>query len=237
MNSYEQKQADRKERYESRSASLKEKSSAMFKVGSDALKEIPFGQPMMPDHHSYKSDKAYRGRAVGKIEKSFEISDKAAHYARKAESVGKGGISSDDPDAVVKLKEKLGGLERLQVTMKSMNAQARKNKEEKPCPTWQLSNNNANIRTVTKRIKDLEDKKNMEVREEVVTDLYTMREDLEDNRILFIFEGKPEDEVRSILKSHGFRWSPNRSAWVRQLTANGRYSTNRVISKLDELSV
>jgi len=29
----------------------------------------------------------------------------------------------------------------------------------------------------------------------------------------------------------------SRSAWVRQLTANGRYSTNRVISKLDELSV
>jgi len=231
MNSYELKQAARKERYESRAKTNREKSNALFTAGTEALKAIPFGQPVMPDHHSYKSDIAYRSKAVGKIDKSFEVSKKADHYEQKAESVGTGGISSDDPDAIDKLEIKLLELQEVHQKMKDMNAEARKNGTEKPCPTWMLSNSNGNIRNVTLRIEELKERKNLVARE-VVTDLFTMKEDIEDNRILFIFEGKPEEEVRKVLKGRGFKWSPSRSAWVRQLNGNGRFAAKYVIQEL-----
>lgn len=235
MNHYEQKQEARKERYKARAEKNREQSEALFTEGRDALAAIPFGQPMLVDHYSYKSDKSYRERAGRKIDKSFEIAKKADYYEQKAESVGTGGISSDDPDAVDKLESKLLQLQENHQKMKDMNAEARKNGTEKPCPTWMLSNSNANIRTVTKRIEELKAKQNMVLRDDVVTDLYTMTESLEENRIMFTFEGKPADEIRSILKMHGFKWSPSRSAWVRQLNQNGRYATDRVISKLNEI--
>lgn len=231
MNSYELKQAARKERYENRAKVNKEKSDALYTAGTEALKAIPFGQPVMPDHHSYKSDIAYRSKAVGKIDKSFEISKKADHYEQKAESVGTGGISSDDPDAIDKLEIKLLELQEVHQKMKDMNAEARKNGTEKPCPTWMLSNSNGNIRNVTLRIEELKERKNLVARE-VVTDLFTMKEDIEDNRVLFIFEGKPEEEVRKVLKGRGFKWSPSRSAWVRQLNRNGRFAAKYVIQEL-----
>jgi hypothetical protein len=235
MNSYELKQAARKERYQNKAENLNQKAHVLHDAGMKALKAIPFGQPVMPDHHSYKSDISYRRRAVGKIEKSFEISNKADHYEQKAESVGTGGVSSDDPDAISKLETKLLELQETHQKMKDLNAEARNNGTEKPCPTWMLSNSNANIRNVQQRIEDLEAKKTM-VAKEVVTPLYTMKEDLEDNRILFIFEGKPSDEIRSILKSSGFKWSPSRTAWVRQLTQNAQHSTRRAMMKLNELN-
>lgn len=231
MNSYELKQAARKERYENRAKVNREKSDALYTAGTEALKAIPFGQPVMPDHHSYKSDIAYRSKAVGKIDKSFEISKKADYYEQKAESVGTGGISSDDPDAIDKLEIKLLELQEVHQKMKDMNAEARKNGTEKPCPTWMLSNSNGNIRNITLRIEELKERKNLVARE-VVTDLFTMKEDIEDNRILFIFEGKPEEEVRKVLKGRGFKWSPSRGAWVRQLNGNGRFAAKYVIQEL-----
>ena len=64
----------------------------------------------------------------------------------------------------------------------------------------------------------------------VETDLYTFKQ--EDGRYQFVFDGKPADEVRTILKSNGFKWSPSRGAWVRQATANARYSVKRVMQEL-----
>ena len=47
---------------------------------------------------------------------------------QKAVTVGTGGISSDDPDALVKLKEKLESLKRSHALMKATNAAIRKGK-------------------------------------------------------------------------------------------------------------
>jgi len=53
---------------------------------------------------------------------------------------------------------------------------------------------------------------------------------------MFIFDGKPEAEKRALLKSHAFKWSPSRNAWVRQLTGNARYAGQCVREALDKLS-
>ena len=39
-------------------------------------------------------------------------------------------------------------------------------------------------------------------------------------------------EMRAILKGAGFKWSPNRGAWVRFLNDAGRAAAQYVISKL-----
>lgn len=64
------------------------------------------------------------------------------------------------------------------------------------------------------------------------TKLYKLNEDFEDGRIRFKFDGVPSQEVRNILKSRGFKWSPSNKAWQRQNTPNGVYSAKRVIEEL-----
>jgi hypothetical protein len=47
-------------------------------------------------------------------------------------------------------------------------------------------------------------------------------------RLQLIFDGKPSDEVREVLKKNGFKWSPKNGAWQRQLTDNAICSLKRV---------
>lgn len=57
-------------------------------------------------------------------------------------------------------------------------------------------------------------------------------ENAEAMRIQLIFDGKPDEETRNLLKSNGFRWSPSFGAWQRQLNNNGIYATKSVLEKL-----
>ena len=96
-------------------------------------------------------------------------------------------------------------------------------------PDYALQNNNASIRRIKERIADLQAAAE-NILEEVETDLYTFKQ--EDGRYQFVFDGKPADDVRMILKSYGFKWSPSRSAWVRQVTTNAKHSVKRVMQEL-----
>lgn len=172
----------------------------------------------------------------------------------KIRSTGMGGISADDPDAVKKLNAKLEKLTKAQETMKAVNAYYRKNKtlescpeldseatqklkarmeirgvQDKPYPTWALSNNNAEIRRIKERIQSLSVNKE---------ELYTGWEfaggraeiNVKDNRLQLFFEDKPDGKIRDELKANGFRWSPKASAWQRQLNSNAIYAADAVSS-------
>ncbi|HIF9186989.1 TPA: DUF3560 domain-containing protein, partial [Photobacterium damselae] len=54
----------------------------------------------------------------------------------------------------------------------------------------------------------------------------------DDGRIKFSFDGKPSEEVRAVLKSHGFKWSRYSMAWVRKITSNAVHATHRVLESL-----
>lgn len=232
MNHYEIKQQLKKERFEKLAASLHSRADAAYESGMTALRAIPFGQPILVGHHSERSDRAYRGRAIGKIDKSFEMAKSAERYERKAESIGNGGISSDDPDAVRKLKEKLAGQVEYHEKMKQANTDARKNGTAKPAPAWMLSNSNARMNATKERIKGLEAKAGMQAREPIAGAGFVVKEDIEDNRIMILFQGKPIESTRSILKARGFRWSHTRSAWVRQLNNAGRYAADQIVNAI-----
>ncbi len=171
----------------------------------------------------------------------------------KIRSTGMGGISADDPQAVQKLEKKLAGLEKSQETMKAVNAYYRKHKtldgcphlspegiermkaemssswhyEDKPYPTWALSNNSAEIRRVKDRIKSLSQRKEIGY---VGWEFEggKVEANTQDNRLQIFFDGKPDAEVREELKGNGFRWSPKAGAWQRQLNDNAYFAANYV---------
>lgn len=162
-------------------------------------------------------------------------------------------ISSDDPQAIEKLTEKLKKCEESQEFMKKVNAYYRKNGtcvgceglteqqaqkldervatayswEKQPFPPYKLTNNNSEIHRLKKRIESITANKNTEFviwkfdgGEAVINN--------DKNRLQLLFDEKPSDEQRTILKSNGFRWAPSEKAWQRQLTQNAFYAANRI---------
>lgn len=110
-----------------------------------------------------------------------------------------------------------------------------------PFESYTLSNNNANIRRYKSRLESLKKAKEKETTETVATDaggadICKVVENAELMRIQLIFDGKPADEVRAILKSHGFRWAPSQGAWQRNLNANGKYAVKQVLNKINSMS-
>jgi len=254
MNAYEEKQEARRERYLDRASSAASEARSLHDRAHKMAECIPFGQPILCGHHSEQRDRNFRANIHNTYGKAFAAQDKAKYYQDKADSVGKSGISSDDPDAVAKLKEKLVGLEATQERMKAANVLVRKKNTQGLLdmgftqegigflmtpdyagrvgyPSYALTNNNATIRATKKRIEELEAAAQIENKEKEF-DGFTYKE--EDNRAQFIFPGKPDEETRALLKSNAFKWSPSRGAWVRQLTGNGKYAAERVIIKLTE---
>ena len=102
-----------------------------------------------------------------------------------------------------------------------------------PFAPFQLTNNNANLRRMRIRLKELETK--TEAREEK-GNISDQREGLEilrnfeEDRLQLLFEDIPSEAVRKQIKSCGFKWSPRNSAWQRKLTGNAMYSLKRLLA-------
>lgn len=181
---------------------------------------------------------------------------------RKIKSVGMGGIMSDDKDALAKLTAKLEKLEAHQALMKAANAAVRMKDTAKGnaklrelgytddeirqlrtpdfCgrvgyPDYEMKNNNANIRRIKERIAGLEKEaqRAAENTGPVKGDGYELVENTDLGRIQFVFDGKPDDDTRALLKENGFRWAPSQGAWQRMLNDNGRSAAERVRRVLD----
>lgn len=83
------------------------------------------------------------------------------------------------------------------------------------------------IRRIKQRIQELESRRALQ--DVVIAGAgFTYKEDTEENCVIFIFPGKPEDQTRTLLKSHAFKWSPSRGAWVRQLNNASRWAAKQV---------
>ncbi|WP_217957978.1 DUF3560 domain-containing protein [Acutalibacter muris] len=162
-------------------------------------------------------------------------------------------ISSDDPQAVEKLTSKLEACQKRQEFMKSVNSFYRKNgtahgcpgvSEETakrmdeavrtgyswvtaPFPSYELSNNNAEIRRLKQRIEQLS------ASQELGYVGWTFGggeavANTDNNRLQLIFDEKPTEEQRIALKRNGFHWSPSEQAWQRQLNDNAIYAASRL---------
>jgi hypothetical protein len=262
MNAYEQRQAARRERLEAAAQKAETESMNTYRRAKEMADCIPFGQPILIGHHSENRDRRFRDRIHNTFGKSFALQKKAAQLAQKAASVGTGGISSDDPEAIEKLQKELDAAIENQEMMKASNRAIRANRPEAQkaalvalglaessaekiltpgCfggigfPAYAFQGNNANMRRIEQRIEELKKRRERADVEETGNG-YTYREDVAENRIMFIFSGKPAANIRDLLKHAAFKWSPSRGAWVRQLSNNARWSAADLRRKLDELT-
>ena len=255
------------DRSERRRDGLNAKAAALESEGQKRLDSarsrasvIPFGQPILIGHHSEGRDRRYRDKIHNDMGKGFGLLDQAEKARSQAQAVG-GAISSDDPDALVKLREQLQHAQASQVMMTSANKQIRKHKGDQAAalaalvelgmkeatarealkpdfagrvgfPSYALSNNNANIHRIEQRIKEIE--RNMQAAdvERSLASGVVYREDVALNRIMFQFNYKPEQASRDVLKRCGFRWAPSNGAWQRQLNSAGRWAAKAVIEAL-----
>lgn len=131
--------SDYNERQEAKRKRLEERAARAEKDGESASAKaariascIPMGQPILVGHHSEKRHRRDLERIDDGMRRAFEAREEATDLRRRAEAVGTGGISSDDPEAVTKLQEKLVALEQRQAWMKKVNEAWRK--AGKPAP-------------------------------------------------------------------------------------------------------
>jgi len=253
------KKQARIDQYRERAEKARVESDLKYKEAKRMGEVIPMGQPILIGHHSEKADRNYRARIDKKIDGSYRELKKAEHYERKAEAAEKNrAISSDDPEAVQKLKAKIEKAEKYQARMKQVNQAFKKGDEalkalgltdeaiyimkakiegaysweKQPFPSYCLTNNNANIRRMKKRLEDIESQQGAESSAKQY-DGFEIVEDIEDNRIRILFDGKPPENIRSILKQCGFRWSPYNKAWQRHLNNAGRGAVEQAINLMN----
>lgn len=239
MNGYEAKQAAKKEGLQARIDKLKAASTAAYDQASKMQSIIPFGQPILVGHYSEGRDRNYRKRIGAKFDRSFALQAQAEKLEQRLLGVGSGGISSDDPEATAKLEDRIAKLTVEHQQMVAANNAARANGQAATYAGWALSNNSANIRRLKERLIVLGVKATRQTTEGSyqINDtndpqIFKVRRDVEENRIMLIFPGKPEEAIRAKLKKFGFKWSPTRGAWVRQMTPNAEISTSWLIKEL-----
>ena len=264
MNHYEAKQEARRERLERAADRADAQAAASFRRGDlrEEVSGIPLGQPILVGHHSERRHRKAIERANNAMRAGIEASKRADELRAKAASVGEGGVSSDDPEAIEKLRAQLDTLERRQAFMKQANAAIRKHAAagrdaqiaalnalviapesaakllEPNCfgqvgfPDFTLKNNNANIRRVRQRIADLERRAQVTPSADEVRGDVIVRRNADENRLQLIFDGKPSPEIRAALKARGFRWSPTNSAWQRQLNNSAEFAAQCVLREI-----
>lgn len=204
-------------------------------------------------------------RQVAAWQRNHEFYDYVQGILGKIENIlyGKEIIKSDDERAIEKLEEKLEDLKGTQERMKAANKAIRMKdteagddalremgyseeaikqlREQDFCgrigyPSYQLTNNNANIHRVEERLKRLKAVKEKGSSEQEY-ETFKVVENTEAMRYQIIFDGKPDAEVRTLLKSNGFKWAPSQGAWQRQITTNGKYALDSVVNKLREMEI
>lgn len=98
---------------------------------------------------------------------------------------------------------------------------------------WSLSNNLANIKRLEGRLAQVLRERSREQPDEYNAPAgVKVIENTEEVRIQLIFDGKPPEVIRTILKKNGFRWSPTQGAWQRLLNANGRAAAKYVLAQI-----
>ena len=163
-------------------------------------------------------------------------------------------ILSNDENVIELLTEKIADLEAEKESMKALNAYYRKNgtiDDYEGLITHDMqmhldfvfkydfirgslfdtSNINQEIKRNRDRLTQIQRVKDAGSNETEYNG-FKVVENAELMRLQIFFDGKPEPEVRDILKINGFKWAPSQSAWQRQLTSNAKYSLKKVVEQL-----
>jgi hypothetical protein len=234
---YEARKAARIERLRARAERAQAGSDASFEQARALGDAIPLGQPILVGHHSEKHARRDQDRIHAGMSQGVALAKEASSLIRRADAAEENrAISSDDPNAIERLREKLTGLEaqrdRYKAASKALRtkdpqtalvaagfseegaARLLKSLEgETKIPSYLLSNLGADIRRVRQRIQQLEEQATALPHEPVSVGAVTVSE--EDNRVRISFPSRQPDVVCSLLRQRGFIWARGAQAWQR----------------------
>lgn len=103
--------------------------------------------------------------------------------------------------------------------------------ETVPFQRYELTNNNAKIKNTEARVAELEKKEEKAGGENKEQPFKggMLTYDYQLDRITIKHDEKPGREVIQALKSHGFKWSPHYGVWMRKITNNAIYVTEKLL--------
>lgn len=105
-----------------------------------------------------------------------------------------------------------------------------------PFASFEITNNGAEIRRLTKRVQELEAKEQAVVKaagENEVRGFTGGRliYNYEADRVQIEYDEKPPRDTIQLLRDRGFKWAPSLGVWQRQLTANGKMAADYIVSR------
>lgn len=224
--SYSDKILAKKEYYNKKAQQCDEESKQRYQNSRKLLDCVWGGQPILVGHHSEKKHRNLLKNVDNLMRKSCELDDKAEYYKRKAESVGNGGISILDENALDKLNTELTEAIQYHADMKAGKI------EREHSHSLVYANNK--IKQIRERIAQVEHANQLNQLDDEIYSYFKIN--YSDNRINVIFEGKPERQVIDLVKKHGFKWSPRAKVWTRVYTANALFSKKCLVVELLKLS-
>lgn len=229
---YDERREAKVERRRARAEKLRGQASADVDLSRSLLPD--FGQPILVGHHSEKRHRRMLERSDNLMRRAVQGSREADRLDRLADSTEKNhAISSDDPDAIGKLREKLAGMEAERERIKAANRAAKK--AGKPiAEAWVLTNLGANIRRVKQRIAELERRAAVDAPEDFEIGDVTVSWDETDNRVkLFSPDPGPNRKARATtMKSHGFRWARSNGCWQRHASQQAWLTAKSVAEQI-----
>lgn len=222
---YEERQEYKKELYQERAEQAEQKSQSHYKRHNDLSNVIPMGQPILIGHHSEKRHRKDLDRIDNEMRKSIQESEKADYYRNKIDNIDNNkAISSDDPKAIEKLQARIEELEKAKLEVKA-----------RPHEWYELPYLNADIKRAKDRIKEIQELEELQFEEVIFTGGKAIL-NREINRLQLLFDTKPNEEIRTLLKGHGFKWSRYEQAWQRLYNRNGIYAVRYVVKIINEKS-
>ncbi len=227
---------------------------AAFNAARGAVGGIPFGQPILVGHHSEARHRNALKRHDNAMRKGCDLAEKARDLKMRAiGSENNTAIYSDDPDAIASVEAKIAEIETERAKYVAINKLVRKKDRaglhalgytdkladalfEPDCmgnigiPAYILSNLSGNLRRYKLRLEELKAKTTAEGAEYTLGGVRVV-ENVEIDRLQIFFDGKPEADMRTKLKAHGFRWAPSEGAWQRNLSNGARWAAKYVLGE------
>lgn len=251
---YEERREGRIDRLRARGERKRREGGALIEQADKRASFIPLGQPILLGHHSERRDRNYREKIRAGLTKGFEAVKEAESLERRAAAAEENyAISSDDPDAINKLRAKLVQAARYQVELKEQIKRARKAIRGTPREEWPEAlsnagvgarlaqdivsmniipkispNASANVRRIRERIVELQKKAATPVPESEQIGAILLEES--DNRVRLYFPDKPAESVRKELSGAGFHWTPKTPGrpWQRMASPGAWYAARRI---------
>lgn len=243
-----------------RAARARAKAKHHYNASGEAVRGIEPGQPVLVGHHSEGRHRRALARSDAHMRKScdaYEVAEAAENDAKFADRRAGRAVLGRDPEALIALGEKLASLEAERDGMKAVNAAYRRGGwdaaealdglrgmvkvaqasmrllpyQDRPFPSYALTNIGANIRRVRARIAALEAKRSASDRT-IEFDGGVVEEDVAADRIRIVFDERVSRENYREMRRRGFRFARSCGGFQRHLNLQGRRAVRSALADL-----